>query len=94
MSSDKVEVGVTLLSKTVNATETPIAFMRVRDIKTSIQEYINKQQELGNVVDHPQFNDEIWIKIGVRFTIVYFSNFMIILVYTCRMQKVSYIIFK
>ena len=65
MSHDKVEVGVTLLNKTVNSSESPVAFMRVKDMATSIQEYLNKQYELGNIIEKDEFNDEIWIKIGV-----------------------------
>ena len=37
MSHDKVEVGVTLLNKTVNSPESAIAFMRVKDMAASIQ---------------------------------------------------------
>ena len=65
MSHDKVEVGVTLLNKTVNSSESPVAFMRVKDMATSIQEYLNKQYELGNIIEKDEFNNEIWIKIGV-----------------------------
>ena len=66
MSHDKVEVGVTLLNKTVNSPESAIAFMRVKDMAASIQEYIKKQYELGNIIEKDEFNNEIWIKLGVR----------------------------
>ena len=65
MSHDKVKVGVTLLNKTVNSPESHIAFMRVKDMATLIQEYLNKQYQLGKIIEKDKFNDEILIKIGV-----------------------------
>ena len=42
-----------------------VAFARVRNLDEYITRHVNLQLNLGNTWEHPGFNDEVWIKIGM-----------------------------
>ena len=65
MSKDMVEVGVVNLRQTVHAEESPVAFFRIKSLKDYITQHIERQMDMNNTWTNDNFNNELWIKIGV-----------------------------
>ena len=53
------------LNKSTSSGGSAVAIARVRNLDEYITHHINLQLSLGNIWEHPGFNDEIWIRIGV-----------------------------